>query len=175
MFVNEDNDLELFSIKNDEKTISKTLIMLTELFHKLESIRYFDASKNGYDGFYDGKTVLDPEDDAAIANWGGSWRMPTNAEQDELCTKCTWEWSELNGKKGYKVTGRNGNFIFLPAAGYRSDSSLYVAGSLGHYWSSSLYTSYSVYANHLYFNSSYDGYTIDKDRYYGVSVRAVCP
>ena len=133
-----------------------------------------EASTYGYDGFYDDKTVLDPEDDAAIANWGGSWRMPTKAERDELRTKCTWEWKELNGKKGYKVTGPNGNFIFLPAAGCRLDSSLDGAGSRGDYWSSSLVASDSDGACVLGFDSSFvgwDGY----GRYYGRSVRAVCP
>lgn len=134
-----------------------------------------NASSHGYDGFYDDKTVLDPEDDAAIANWGGSWRMPTRAEQDELRTKCTWEWKELNGKKGYKVTGPNGNFIFLPAAGYCNVSSLYNnAGSVGNYWSSSLHTSYSGDACSLGFNSS-DVLSSNGNRNVGRSVRAVCP
>lgn len=135
------------------------------------------ASKDGYDGFYDDKTTLDPEDDAATANWGGSWRIPTKAEQDELRTKCTWEWKELNGKKGYKVTGPNGNFIFLPAAGYRYGGSLGSAGSNGEYWSSSLNTSGSYIAYYLYFNSggSDDVGWFDIGRYNGRSVRAVCP
>ena len=66
-------------------------------------------------GTVDNKTVLDPEDDAAHVNWGGSWRMPTDAEWTELRTKCTWTWtSEVNGML---VTGPNGKSIFLPAAG----------------------------------------------------------
>ncbi len=131
------------------------------------------ASSFGYDGFYDDKTVLDPEDDAAIANWGGSWRMPTKAEQDELRTKCKWEWAERNGKKGYKVTGPNGNFIFLPAAGYRVVSSLGGAGSYGNYWSS-LNESGSYCAYYLDFDSS-SVYWSNGYRDYGRSVRAVCP
>ena len=103
-------------------------------------------------GKVDNKIALDLYDDAARANWGGSWRMPTKEEQDELRTKCTWEWKELNGKKGYKVTGPNGNFIFLPAAGYFYSSSLNNAGSGGYYWSSSLDTSYSNDAHCLHFD-----------------------
>lgn len=132
------------------------------------------AATYGYDGFYDDKTVLDPEDDAAIANWGGSWRMPTKAEQDELRTKCTWEWKELNGKKGCKVTGPNGNFIFLPAAGNRYDSVLGYTNSGGAYWFS-LCTDYSINAYYFFFNHSG---TVDWNssyRYWGLSVRAVCP
>lgn len=64
----------------------------------------------------DNKKVLDLEDDAAHVNWGGDWRMPTRAEQDQLCTKCTWTWDST--KKGYTVKGPNGNSIFLPAILY---------------------------------------------------------
>lgn len=74
--------------------------------------------------------------DAARANWGGTWRLPTRAELEELKNKCTWTWTAQNGVKGYKVTGPNGNSIFLPAAGYRSGSSLDNAGLNGYYWSS---------------------------------------
>lgn len=133
-----------------------------------------NASNYGYDGFYDDKTVLDPEDDAAIANWGGSWRMPTKAEQDELRTSCTWEWSELKGVKGYKVTGPNGNSLFLPAAGGRYDSSSSSVGSVGGYWSSSLCSDDSGYAYRLSFYSRGVDWRYSY-RYGGRSVRAVCP
>ena len=75
--------------------------------------------------------------DTARAKWGGKWRMPTKAELQELCDKCTWIWMSQNGVEGYKVTGPNGNSIFLPAAGYRLGSSLDCAGIFGLYWSSS--------------------------------------
>ena len=65
----------------------------------------------------DGLISLQSEDDAAHVNWGGDWRMPTKEELDELCDKCNWEWIMLNGVNGCKVTGPNGNSIFLPAAG----------------------------------------------------------
>ncbi len=124
----------------------------------------------------DNKTVLDPEDDVAHVKWGGSWRMPTFAEQDELRNKCSWKWTSQGGVQGYVVTGPNGNSIFLPAAGYRSDSGLYGAGLDGYYWSSSLNDSedYSDDACYLYFYSSRVGWN-DRSRYYGQSVRAVCP
>lgn len=124
-------------------------------------------------GTVDNKTTLEAADDAARANWGGSWRMPTKAEQDELRNNCTWTWTTQNGVNGYKVTGTNGNSIFLPAAGYRYDRSLYYAGSYGYYWSSSLYTDYPNLAYSLYFDlSSVDWYY--SNRYYGQSVRPVC-
>ena len=65
--------------------------------------------------------------DAARANWGGSWRMPTIAECKELIDRCTWNWATYGNHKGYKVTGPNGNSIFLPAPGYSN-------GSFGGYW-----------------------------------------
>lgn len=66
--------------------------------------------------------------DAARANWGSSWRLPTKAEFQELINNCTWTWTSQGGHNGYKVTGKNGNSIFLPAAGWRYGSSLYYAG-----------------------------------------------
>ncbi len=75
--------------------------------------------------------------DSANVNWGGSWRMPTYAEQNELREKCAWFWSSSNGVNGYVVKSKvNGNSIFLPAAGYRSGTSLNRVGSYGLYWSS---------------------------------------
>lgn len=127
-------------------------------------------------GTVDNKTQLDLSDDAARANWGGAWRMPTKAEQDELRENCTWTWTTQNGVNGYRVTSKsNGNSIFLPAAGYyRNDSSLYGAGSHGDYWSRSLYTDSPSRAYHFYFHSS----SVDLhyfNRHYGQSVRPVCP
>ena len=124
------------------------------------------------DGIVDNKSILDPEDDVAHVKWGGTWRMPTNAEQDELRNNCTWTWTTLNGVNGYQVTGPNGNSIFLPAAGYRNGAGVYSIGGLGYYWSSSLSSNYSNYAYRLDFNdSSYDWYSYY--RYYGLSVRPV--
>ena len=120
----------------------------------------------------DNKTVLDLEDDAAAVNMGGSWRMPTRAEFNELKNECKWTWSSQS--HGYNVKGPNGNFIFLPAAGLRDDSDLYGAGSYGSYWSSSLRMYRSDYAYNLYFSSgrvNWEYYYYD--RYYGRSVRGV--
>ena len=122
----------------------------------------------------DGKTTLDLEDDAANANWGGDWRMPTEALLYELRNKCAWVWSSLNGVKGYKVIGPNENSIFLPAAGYRIDSDLYNAGSGGSYWSSSLDSDYSGYAYGLGFDSS-EVYVLIDFRCNGRTVRPVLP
>lgn len=124
------------------------------------------------------KTVLDPEDDAAHVNWGGSWRMPTRAEQDELLENCTWTWTTLNGVNGYKIqskkSGYTDKWIFLPAAGYRDVSNLHDVGLDGDYWSSSLRTDSPYGACGLLFNSSGMGWNY-YGRYSGQSVRPVCP
>ena len=124
-------------------------------------------------GTFDYKTVLESADDAATANWGGSWRMPTEDELNELINNCTWTRTTLNGVNGYKVVGPNGNSIFLPAAGRRHSSWFDGAGSNGNYWSSSLYAYYSNDACNLEFFSDYR-YCSYNDRFYGFSVRPVC-
>ena len=131
--------------------------------------------KNGY-GRVDNKTKLDAQDDAATANWGGAWRMSTKAEQDELREKCKWKWTTLNGVNGYKVIGPNGNSIFLPAAGCMGEGTLSGAGSNGYYWSSSLYTGYTVIPLYAYYVRFYSGrvYWSNYYRFYGLSVRPVC-
>lgn len=126
-------------------------------------------------GTVDNKSVLEPEDDAAHVNWGGTWRMPTDAEWTELREQCTWEWTTQNGINGYLVTSKkNSNSIFLPAAGYRNDTYLNYVGSNGYYWSSSLCEYGSPFAFSVYFDSHYVGRS-NCDRYYGHSVRPVCP
>ena len=123
-------------------------------------------------GTVDNKTTLDPEDDVAHVKWGGSWRMPTKAEQDELRDKCTWTWTTRNGVNGYKVTGPNDNSIFLPAAGCRYGTGANYRGVSGCYWSSSLLSYDSGDACDLYFSSDYRGWG-DYGRYDGRSVRPV--
>jgi len=126
-------------------------------------------------GTVDDKIQLDLTDDAARVNWGGSWRMPTIDELTELREKCNWTWTTQKGVNGYKVTSKtNGRSIFLPAAGYRDDSSLSYAEAFGYYWSSSLDTGDPGSARCLIFDSSgADWY--GSSRYYGQSVRPVCP
>ena len=128
-------------------------------------------TSSGY-GTVDNKTVLDPEDDAAAVNWGGAWRMPTDAEWTELCENCTWTWTTLNGKNGYEVIGANGNAIFLPAAGYRGGDDLSNAGSYGYYWRRSCYTGSPDDAFFVYFYSGDVSWDF-RLRLYGRSVRPV--
>ncbi|MBR4967125.1 MAG: InlB B-repeat-containing protein [Bacteroidaceae bacterium] len=135
-----------------------------------ESITKYCTQSNY--GTVDNKTVLDPEDDVAHVKWGGTWRMPTRAEQDELLNNCTWTWTNQNGVDGYTVTGPNGNSIFLPAAGDRYRAGVYNRYYCGSYWSSSLgnYASYCAYLLD-FISVCYD--RINADRSVGYSVRPV--
>ena len=130
-------------------------------------------------GYIDSEGNLNPQYDAARANWGGSWRMPTESEMQELIDKCTCTWTTYNGVKGYNVEGPNGNNIFLPAAGSCSSSSSFSGlGSHGFYWSSTPYStscdeSYNYnYAYELDFRSDFH-YMDYNTRSFGRSVRPV--
>lgn len=123
---------------------------------------------NSYYGRVDGLKQLRQSDDVAHVKLGGSWRMPTHTEQVELRDKCTWTWTKVNGVKGYKVTGPNGNSIFLPATGDGHSGE----GFYGRYWSSSLFTEYPTSAYSLNFNP--DRVSCDtQKRHLGISVRPV--
>ncbi|MEE1308511.1 MAG: Ig-like domain-containing protein, partial [Bacteroidaceae bacterium] len=131
--------------------------------------------RDSYYGIVDYKTELEPSDDAAIVNWGSGWQMPSLEQCKELINSSytTTTWTTLNGVKGKKITGKsNGNSIFLPAAGYRDDTSLYDAGSYGCYWSRSVNVGYGNSAFSLRFGGSSNS-TYDYRRYYGRSVRPV--
>lgn len=113
--------------------------------------------------------------DAARANWGGSWRLPTKAEMEELMNEdlCKWTWTTQGGNKGYRVKSKkNGKSIFLPAAGWRLGTSLRYAGKYGYYWTSTPDESDTWQACGLGFNSSNQG-VVWNDRDYGYSVRPV--
>ena len=134
--------------------------------------KYCGQSEKGYNGFTDGKTVIDPEDDAAHVTLGGKWRMPTDAELTELRTQCTWEWTSVNGINGRKVTGPNGNSIFLPAAGFIAESGAANVNYYAYYWSTLLYNEFHYNAWILTF------YSGNVTRFYmgrrsGLSIRPV--
>ena len=146
--------------ENNYKWCMGSLEMLT---------KYCSNSDYGYNGFVDGKTILDPEDDAARVNLGGKWRMPTDEEWAELQTLCTWEWTSMNAIKGCIVTGPNGNHIFLP---------VHIWWGWGAVWSSRL-SSRDYCGCYAYFNNFNNSNTLgwsqneSEKRYYGLSVRPV--
>ena len=121
----------------------------------------------------DGKTVLESADDAASQIMGSDWRMPTEAEFQELLSGTTNEWMQVNGVNGIKFTSRTdtSKYIFIPAAGFCSDGSVNNVDR-GYVWSSSLNTSSPNYAWGLYFDSGYCGMS-HHYRYGGLPVRGV--
>ncbi len=124
-------------------------------------------------GTVDNKNELEPADDAAQANWGLSWQMPTKAQQDELHEHCNWQWTTMNGVNGYLGTGPSGKTLFLPAAGYKDGTRIVSEGKFGYYWSHSLYYGMSLYAyNHLFFSGSSPGWD-KQERSFGLSIRPV--
>jgi len=120
-------------------------------------------------GTVDNRKELDSDDDVAHVKWGGNWRMPTIEELRELKEKCKWKWSKID--EGYKVTGPNGNSIFLPAAGHLG-SSLDEAGSYARYWSRTLSEIFQGNACNLRFRSK-GVETGSSKRDFGFSVRPV--
>ena len=140
--------------------------------------KWLDASYTKYCtssefGTVDGKTELDLDDDAAHVNWGVEWRTPSKQQMDELIMYCSWQWTTVNGVDGRLVTGRNGNSIFLPAAGNYEDTSLLDAGVWGHYTSRSLCIDRNYNTHPLNFNSGGALHTLDGFRCKGRPVRAV--
>lgn len=119
-----------------------------------------------------------PKYDTATANWGNGWRIATYEEFEELVKKCIWKWTSQGGHNGYRVTGPNGNSIFLPAAGCRDNHHGYSEnpGKCGLYWTSHPVIDYTA----VYFCFDSEGYDGLPDRNYGdyrcigCSVRPVC-
>ena len=140
---------------------------------QLDTLTKYNTGKE-YPGTIDDFTTLLPEDDAATANWGGEWRMPTNEELKELTENCEFNWAEINGVSGTKFTAKNGNFVFFPAAGYRYNSRIINSvGINGVYWSSSLFEEEDDDAYKLMLSTK-SGYSFTPiERHNGLSVRPV--
>ena len=121
----------------------------------------------------DGKTVLEAADDAAVANWGGSWRMPTTAEFHALGAAVNTAWTQVNNVYGILCTDKtdSSKTLFFPACGYCDDGSVYDVGNDGGCWSSSLY----IDCGGAYFLSFGHGAGWDSsdNRYCGYAVRPV--
>lgn len=121
----------------------------------------------------DGKTILEPQEDVATSRLGKGWRMPTKDEMEELVNECKWTWERLNGQLGWKVTGKNGKSIFLPAAGAYSSYRIAGVNELGRYWTSTRDNSnYSAF--NLRFKDGRESIVVvDDTRFYGRPIRAV--
>lgn len=133
-----------------------------------------DGSDSNFSKYTKEGSALDLADDAANANMGGDWHMPTPDQINELIENTTSTWTTQDGVNGRLFTSKkNGKSIFIPAAGYASYGSLSDVGNEADVWSSMLSTG-SVYGGqHLYFNSGHAGLYGNYGRYYGFSVRGV--
>lgn len=134
--------------------------------------KYCCNSMYGNNGFTDSLTILMPEDDAATANWGSDWQTPSKEQWDELLDNTNNKWTAQNGVNGLLLTGKNGQVLFLPAAGGREYGQLIDTDSDGLYWSRSLCNDFSNCAWGMNFYS--EGYAIHCCfRWAGFSVRPV--
>jgi len=139
-----------------------------------DTYQYIDTDGDWQDRWPNiGSNISGTSYDVAHVKWGDGWRMPTLAEIQELCEKCSWESTSVNGVWGQKVTGPNGNSIFLPAAGYRDGTEVGGRGSYGYYWSGTLSEVHSGGAYYLYFFSGRGYWGGCHDRRYGHTVRPV--
>ena len=122
----------------------------------------------------DGKTVLDPEDDAATANWGETWRMPTDTELTWLTEHCTWTVAIMNGTEGYlvksNVSGYSSAMIFLPFAGFFNGNKIQT--NYSYYWTSIVSSKRVSNAFGLYLTET-DYNMSTSNRYAGYSIRPV--
>lgn len=148
-------------------------------YNKDNSLTY-DKSNSTLEseGIIDSRGILNKRYDVANTKWGATWRMPTKNEIDELVKNCKREWTTQGGKTGCKVTGTNGNSIFVPAAGsFTADVfdgvSLYGAGKSGYFWSSSVESSVNKYAEGFRFSPNYQHELFWFTRESGISVRPV--
>ncbi len=128
------------------------------------------------EGSIDGKTFLDAEDDAATVIWGSEWRMPSKKQMEELINEefTSNEWTSQNDVIGLKITSKkNGNSIFLPAAGQRYGWISESEGALGSFWSRSLVNTGSRAAHTLDFSQSFGVMVSSGIRYMGLPVRPI--
>lgn len=98
------------------------------------------------------------------------YELPKKWQFNELIEECTWKWDKLDGTFGCYVIGPSGLYIFLPAAGFRSDTSFGSVGSNGRYWSCAL--THLYYVRNLNFNSS-SVHVYNSNRNLGQSVRPI--
>ena len=101
----------------------------------LSSGKYWSTVNYGANLPEEGGEYVDfPRSDIVSYHWGSNWRIPTKDEYQELINECEWSWTSMNGVNGYIIKGKNGNTVFLPAAGLRTDAFGISNKSSLHYW-----------------------------------------
>ena len=156
-------------------------LVIVDLYPFEETVASTEEEQAIIEKIDDSKTKLDLEDDAARANWGGTWRMPTNEELEWLRQNCTWKWTDNYGGIGAIgvtvtsiVPGYEGNRLFFPAAGFQTNSATIDVGSKGNYWSSCLKpVSIEVKTEQAYNLHFYGCEVTASTRFSGLSVRPV--
>lgn len=121
---------------------------------------------------YGSGDIYKTDRDVANKGWGGKVTLPTAADFEELFNSCTKEWTEVDGVPGYKLTGPNGNSIFLPAAGSRTINDVKGVGTSGMYATGSINPSDGQFAVAFNFSSSNSSRT-STPLYEALSVRPV--
>lgn len=129
---------------------------------------YFDADCTATDAL-----ICGSPQDAAYEAWGGPWRLPTLAEMQELCERCTWTWQTKNGAVGCLVTGPNGASIFLPAAGVKQGNETYLPTTFGAYMTGTRDAANRYYARSLVFYKDASHWIDTNLRDYGQVLRPV--
>ena len=135
-----------------------------------DNYMHYDHSMNQYLDI--GEDISGTKYDAAHVNLGNGWRMPSNTELQELIKNCEWEWVKSGNTLGYKITGKNGNYIFLPAGGRILYSTVSSQNEWTEYWSSSERQKYKGDA-YLLVENGYNPTVISSDKIYGVPIRPV--
>lgn len=119
-----------------------------------------------------GSDIAGTKYDVAHTKWGNGWCMPNQSQMELLNSKCTNEWTTINGVNGRKYTGPNGASIFLPASGDKLYNDVYDVDNYGYYWSSTQVSDVVDYAHDIFFHK--DNSFVDySHRSYGRSVRPV--
>ena len=144
-----------------------------------ENYAYWDANNTQYGGYSTalGNNIAGTKYDIAHVRWGGTWHMPTDSDFKELRDDCIWTQETRRGVLGYKVTGPNGNSIFLPCAGYYNGNDFLKDNEEGNYWCSTMYLFAREYQMGYAMNfSQADGYELTRySRKGGLTVRPCMP
>ena len=123
-----------------------------------------------------GEDIAGTQYDAAYIKLGGSWKIPTVEQIQELIEKCTIEESIYKGIRGQRIVGVNGQSLFVPVSGYKDGRSIKNRDEYGHvsFWASQYETSYTGSYAYVYWGRGDDGQINTLNRMYGSTIRPVC-
>ena len=171
---NKPSDYGLYFQWGDTSGYTADQVGKDKQFNQADYKLSINGSSSNFSKYKTPGAILDLEDDAAHVNMGGDWHMPSPEQIQELIDNTTSTWTKQDGVNGRLFTSKKdaSKTIFIPAAGFAWDGSLYDSGGLGSVWSSMLGAGYVSYGQYLYFHSD-NAYLYDDYRNYGFSVRGV--